>query len=405
VLTRKLFLRIVLAGVAISAALGVFAIFVQSSLSGQLVGSAITIVVACAFIVPVTPREAGERIDPIAILYTAYFAVAAALILALIWDFALLTSLDEAILLWVFLGIPAMLLVVAALRSRLAANPPLPASEGIAAWGAAGALGLSMFLNNAATGTLGREGVYVFGYILLAAVLVASLAATALRTPGGKLLSAPPTPLPIERRLAWVAIALALVASLASFGAIASGQGTTGDGPEWLVAMLLATIAIPIAIWNYFGLAHANIALLAIRISATVTTFIAGACATYAVRLEMGSIGAEVDFAVRATLAATIVAIASILAGLVALRIARMRAATADPVAQLEWKCPRCRTAARAAPGEHCCERCGLTTIVAFRDDRCPGCGYDLRGLPAGSCNCPECGRARQMPQRAVTTA
>jgi len=405
VLTRRIFLRAVLAGVALSAALGVFAIFAQSTLAGQLVGSAVTIVVACAFIVPVTPREAGERVDPIAMLYIAYFVVAAVLILALTWDFALLSSLDEAILLWVLLGIPAMLLVVAALRSRLAANPPLPASEGIAAWGAAGALGVSMFLNATATGALDREGVYAFGYILLAAVLAASLAATALRAPARNPLSAPPNPLPIERRLAWMAFTLAFLASLVSYGAIASRTGFSADGSEWPVAMLLATFAIPIAIWNYFGLAHANLALLAIRITATATTFIAGACATYAAWLETGSSGASVDFAVRATLAATIVAIASILAGLVALRIARTRAATADPVAQLEWKCPRCRTAARAAPGEHCCERCGLTTIIAFRDDRCPGCGYDLRGLPAGSCNCPECGRARQMPQQAVTTA
>ena len=404
-LTRKLFLRVVLVGVALSAALGVFAIFAQSTLAGQLVGSAVTIVVACAFIVPVTPREAGERVDPIAVLYIAYFVVAAVLILALTWDFPLLRSLDEAVLLWVFLGIPAMLLVVAALRSRLAANPPLPASEGIAAWGAAGALGVSMFLNATATGALDREGVYAFGYILLAAVLAASLAATALRAPAKNPLSAPPNPLPIERRLAWMAFALALLASLVSYGAIASRAGFSGDVSEWPIALLLATFAIPIAIWNYFGLAHANLALLSIRISATATTFIAGACATYAAWLEAGSSGASVDFAVRATLAATIVAIASILAGLVALRIARTRAATADPVTQLEWKCPRCRTAARAAPGEHCCERCGLTTIIAFRDDRCPACGYDLRGLPAGSCNCPECGRARQMPQRAVTTA
>jgi len=405
VLTRKLLLRAVLAGVALSAALGVFAIFAQTALAGQLVGSAITLVLACAFIVPVTPRESGERTDPIAILYMAYFAIAAVLILAATWDLAPPGSLDEVVPLWIFLGIPAMLLVIGALRSRLRGNPPLAASEGIAAWGAAGSLGISMFLSGSSAGTLGRDGVYAFGYILLASVLVAALAATALRRPAPHALAGPPPALPLERRLAWAAFALVLLATLVSYGQLASRGASSRPETLWPIATLFATIAIPIAIWNYFGLAHQNLALRAMRITAAATTFVAGACATYALWLDGDSDGRGPSFSGQVALAATIVAIASTLAGLVALRIARMHAASADPIAHLEWKCPRCRTPASAAPGEHCCERCGLTTILAFRDDRCPGCGYDLRAQPPDSPQCPECGRDRQMPRQALTTA
>jgi hypothetical protein len=404
-LTRRLLLRVVLASVALSAALGVYAIFAQSTLAGQLVGSAFVIVGASALIVPVTPRDPGERLEPIAVLHIAYFVIAAGLVLTGIWNGARTGWLGEAILLWLFIGIPAILLVNGALRSRRRSNPRLTVTEDIAAWGAAGTLCLVMFIGTAAKTLLGDEGVYAFGFILLAAVLVASLAATALRAPARHALAGTPDPLPFERRIAWLGIGLAVLGALISFGAIAADRGLSSSNSIWPVAMLLASFAVPIGIWNYFGLAHANLALLAIRISATATTFIAGACASYAAWLEMGSSGASVDFAVLAALAATIVATASILAGLVALRIARMPTATADPIRQLDWKCPRCKTPASGAPGELRCQRCGLTAIIEFRDDLCPGCGYDLHALRDASANCPECGRERQVPNAALTKA
>jgi predicted amidophosphoribosyltransferase len=46
--------------------------------------------------------------------------------------------------------------------------------------------------------------------------------------------------------------------------------------------------------------------------------------------------------------------------------------------------------------GESVCKGCSLVIRLDFRDDLCPGCGYDMRGTPATTC--AECGRARQMP-------
>lgn len=403
-MTRSLLLRVLLLAVAGSALLGVVAIFAQSALSGQLVGSAITCAFACALIVPVTPREPGDRVDSIAVIYMSYIGVSAALVLLLIWNSTLFGSLDSIVALWFFVGVPAMLLVVGALRSRLAAKPPLRASEDIAAWGVAGTLGFTMVLHAAAPGTLSSEGEIAFGYILIAAVLVASLAATALRPRAKHPLSGTPDPPPIERRLAWLAFALTLLAAIASFTAIESGAGLSRGGSPWLTAMLLATFAVPIAIWNYFGLAHADLKLFAMRVTATATTFVAGGCATYAGWLDYGSTGAEIDLAVRAALAAMIVAIASTLAGLVTLRMARMRAALAGPITFIDWKCPRCKTPAGGPPGELRCQRCGLTAIIGFRDDLCPDCGYDLHAMRDASKNCPECGRERQMPAVAGST-
>jgi hypothetical protein len=144
-----------------------------------------------------------------------------------------------------------------------------------------------------------------------------------------------------------------------------------------------------------------------LRHAAVATTIALGVVWTYAVaRQNSAELGAFRPFdrlLVEVSLALFIVDVAALASALILMRLARAPRIASDPIDSLAWTCPRCATKADIAIGEHVCTGCALAVQISFRDDRCPGCGYDLHAQPEGVANCPECGRARQMP--AIATA
>ena len=402
-LIRTAILRTVLVGVVAAAVAAVYAIFVPSTLAGQLVGSAL-VLIGGVLVLPFVPRQAGERLESFAALAIGYLVVAKILILVLIWSQSGTTLIEDVAMPWAFVGMPALLVVVAALRSRKRAAPALRLAESIAGWGAAASLVGTTALLSSAPGALGREGTYGFGYALLVATVLGALCAVAIREPARSALAGPPDAQPWERSLGIAGIALAAAAAIASYPAIAMSRAANELVSAWAVVSLLAALSASIAAWSYFGLAPANLAMRVLRTLATLATLLAGICSTYAVWLSTNLGPGPDEFAFRTSIAAGIVAAASCIAALVAMRMSRVGSSASEPIRRIDWKCPRCRAATELEPGEHCCRRCGLTTIIAFRDDRCPGCDYDLHAQDAGAAHCPECGRARQMPPAAAVT-
>ena len=55
------------------------------------------------------------------------------------------------------------------------------------------------------------------------------------------------------------------------------------------------------------------------------------------------------------------------------------------------WRCPGCGYDTRGLPEDHLCPECGHTPRDSSESGVCSECGYDLRGLPPGN-PCPECG-------------
>jgi hypothetical protein len=191
---------------------------------------------------------------------------------------------------------------------------------------------------------------------------------------------------------AWLAVAL--------IGIDPFLMGMQRDPPAWLVSGATGsfTLALSVALWCLLGLAPLTGSAAYLRHAATICTAVMGGLITGLIN-EAVATGRDDSMLWRVAYALAILDVCTLRAAGVLIRMGRVRrlsGAEVPPVTVANLKCPRCQHAHVATMGESVCKGCSLVIRLDFRDDLCPGCGYDMRGTPATTC--AECGRARQMP-------
>ena len=416
-MTRRLLFRILLIALAMSAVLGVTAIFADSSVNWRLLGTAVTAALTALLMVPFTPGESTGRLDILNRAVLGYLAGSFAVTAAAIWNLSLLPGVpvEWPIFAWFWVGVPALLVAVPALRSRRNADRALARAEVIAMWGALASIATPMLaLLALPMRTAGLETQLILGYIVLGGVVLAATSAIGLRAASTDRFAPLAAATAVDRiagRSGLVAsagwVVLASIATIDQHVARAAGGMPEPTSIMWAYATAAATIGLACGIGSALGLSRVRSPLRFLRHAAVATTIALGVVWTYAVArqnsAELGAFRPLDRLLVQVSLALFIVDVAALASALILMRLARAPRIASDPIDSLAWTCPRCATKADIAIGEHVCTGCALAVQISFRDDRCPGCGYDLHAQPEGVANCPECGRARQMP--AVATA
>lgn len=406
-------LKVVLVALAAAVVLAITGIFGESEQIWRFLSTAVALGIASALSIPFMPGERSGRSTTFGRFCVGYLAIGTSAFIAMLWlergTLQLPVDLEQAFFAWLYLGLPALLAAVPALRRRSLDDRSLELAERLSIGGS---------ILAASVGTIGvlvsRPGFFTnwpieVGFVLLAASIASSSAAVGLRRPSEVRFGAAPDATSLDRRLAPIGIGSAALYALASVVAILLGRGRTfGATPDpnldlaWAVACVPLAPMTSIATWNLTGLARIESPLRYTRHLATASSAACGIVVAVD-RLDR-ALGSGIEpilgrsFAGQLTATFAIVAGASLLAALVLMRMHRARPIAADPIRSLDWRCPRCERRAEIALGEHSCAGCGLAVLIDVRDDRCPKCGYDLRGLPSGSCPCPECGRSRQTP-------
>ena len=412
-LTRSLMLRVLLVALAAAVVLAIAGIFGSSDEIWRFLSTSLALGIAAALSMPFMPGERSGRFTTFGRFAVGYLAIGASAFIAMLWldgrPIQLPLDLEQAFFTWLWLGLPALLAAVPALRRRSLDDRSLELAERLSIGGS---------ILAAAVGTIGAlvsSPVFFtnwsleIGFVLLAASIASSSAAVGLRRPSQVRFGAAPDAAGLDRRLAPIGIGSAALYALASTMAILLGRGRTfGATPDpnlelaWAIACVPLAPMASIAVWNLTGLATIESPLRYTRHLATASSAACGIVVAVD-RLDR-TFGSEIEpilgrsFAGQLTATFAIVAGASLLAALVLMRMHRARPIASEPIRSLDWRCPRCERRSEIALGEHSCAGCGLAVLIDVRDDRCPKCGYDLRGLPPGSCHCPECGRARQTP-------
>jgi hypothetical protein len=405
-IARSLLLKVMLSALALAAACGVAALFMgDSAEAGRLAGSAIVIVVACAALLKVGQADAGRGASPLHVVFTSYIGLSVLLALFLIWAANLsMQRLDRFTMGWYGMGFASLAVAwVPLMRRTQRMDDSLRLAERIALWGAAITFVIGLVLDVAINGALGgfrQVFPWVVALIGDAGALVAGCCAIALRMPNhGTSASSS------ERMLGITGIAAMFLSACAWLAVALIGidpflMGIQRDPPAWLVSGATGsfTLALSVALWCLLGLAPLTGSAAYLRHAATICTAVMGGLITGLIN-EAVATGRDDSMLWRVAYALAILDVCTLLAAGVLIRMGRVRrlsGAEVPPVTVANLKCPRCQHAHMATMGESVCKGCSLVIRLDFRDDLCPGCGYDMRGTPATTC--AECGRARQMP-------
>lgn len=405
-LTRGLLLKVMLSALAVAAACGVAALFLADTAeAARLAGSAIVIVLACAALLKVGEADAGRGASPLHVVFISYVGLSVLLALFLIWaGNSTSPRFTRFAMGWYGMGIASLAVAWVPLTRRTRRmDDSMRIAERIALWGAAVTFVIGLVLDVAINGAMGGNR-QLFPYVVVligdASALVAGCCAVALRSQGrGGAASAS------ERVLGTVGL---VATGLSALGWIAVAMlaidpftmNIQGVPPAWLVSGATGcfTVGLSIALWCLLGLAPLTGTAAYLRHTATICTAVMGALITGLIN-EAVDTGRDDSMLWRVTYALLILDVCTLLAAGVLLRMGRVRrmsGADVPAVTGASLKCPRCHHAHPATIGESVCKGCSLVIRLDFRDDLCPGCGYDMRGTPATTC--AECGRARQMP-------
>jgi hypothetical protein len=401
---RQLALRLMLATLGIAALLAIYAIFDGSQTTWNIVGTSFVLALTIGLMLPCIPRESIARSDLFDRAMIGHLALGGALSIAAIWTQwgGASSTVERLFVLWLFFENPAVIVAVPALRHRRNEDRSLARAETIAFVGAGLSVAVAMASACISTGPL-DESAFAAGYSILGGTVVAALSAIGLRAPSSDRFTPPPPPARTDRALGALGLIGAVVATAFALVAVVEDASTTramgGVDRFWYASLACASLAVPAAVACVLGLSRARGWMRMIHYVALGATAILGAINAYeATHMLAVGRGWNDPFLERLNLALVVAATASFLASLIVIRINRGHRIASDSIELLAWTCPRCATRSRIAPGEHCCGVCGLAATITLRDDRCPACGYDLRAQPPGVRECPECGRARQMP-------
>lgn len=404
--TRGLLLKVMLSALALAAACGVAALFLTNTAeAGRLAGSAIVIVLACAALLKVGQADAGRGASPLHLVFSSYVGASVLLALFLIWAGNWSSQRVERFAMgWYAMGVASLVVAWVPLTRRTRRmDDSLRIAERIALWGAAITFVVGLALAAAINGAMGGNR-QVFPYVLVligdGSALVAGCCAVALRSQGRSGVASIS-----ERALGSVGLGATALSAIAWTAVALIGidpfiMGVQAVPPAWLVSGATGsfTVALSIALWCVLGLAPLTGAAGYLRHTATICTAVMGALITSQINETLVT-GRDDSMLWRVAYALLILDVCTLLAAGVLLRMGRVRrmsGAAVPPVTGASLKCPRCQHAHAATIGDSACKGCGLVIRLDFRDDLCPGCGYDMRGTPAATC--AECGRTRQMP-------
>ncbi|MFM7050895.1 MAG: zinc ribbon domain-containing protein [Planctomycetota bacterium] len=401
---RAIVLRSLLGALTAAALSGIFAVFADSSVGGRLAGTSVVLAFACLALLSVVPRDADDRIDLLRGCVLGFVGVAATLTIAWIWTAgAKAEFIGETTFVWYFTGGPALIAAMPALRMRRDPDRSLAIAERVLIGGCFAALALSLLFLLAKRlqgATFYSPTPIASGLVLVGAAICAGSAATGLRKPVS---ARRPKYAPPERTgaaFAWTGILAAAVSAGALLIEIWSQDSAGPEGGLLTLGIAAATVAAPLAAWNALQLVPVEMPLALLRPATVGALFVSGVLSTI-LSGDWSAAGPDTrDLLGRSLVASVILTATTLIGAAVAFRLRRIAPISAAPIDTLEWTCPRCRTKAEIDldRGGCTCTGCGLSVIVSLRDDRCPACSYDLHAMPEGQTNCPECGRARQVP-------
>ena len=404
---RSLLVRALLAALSACAVAGVAAVFAQNSNFAERVALTSGVVVAaCAALLPVATPAHAARVAALHLVITAWITVAVALFTLMIWSgrsswlWANL-QLDVLPFAWVGYGTGSLIVARAPLQRRVRRpGEPWRPSERVQVAGAALAMVVGTMLQLRLAGSGAAQVAPAHFLLTLAATIATSCCAASLGATTKHF-----RPGPLERVIAIAGIALTLLSAgiwmhLTHETLVIAGPGASTK--PWIREVALGTalssLACAAALWCVLRPLHlpGPAGLLApgiVALTLSLGTLLTMAPLGWMQAILPNETGERVIMAVAILEAAMLLA-----AGLVwrARHAAPAGVVGTEPIASMRLDCPRCGVTRDATRGESACRHCGLAVLIDFRDDRCPACGYDLQGRPAGSC--PECGRARQMP-------
>jgi hypothetical protein len=402
-LARSVLVKVMLGALAVSAAAGVALVFVPGlPQMGRVAGSGAILLVACGMLLFNGEPGPDDRMTVLQRTWASWVGVGAAGALALTWLNAGSGHwLAVSWWAWILYGLGAFAAMRPALRSiSLAGARPYRTGENILFLG--GVLAFAVGFAGAASLGWDERGM-VIPWTVLAILANAAVAAGGARALGQ---GAGQERMPrMDRQLALACAAASAVSAALWIALVADmwrpllqGTGGIADPGQPLLpcAIAAATAAVSLALWCAMrALRLAGWASMLPALASAVTAA-AGTLITVASLEGFAWIRGSDAFA-RTVGALAIVDAAALVAIAVAARAARATRGSGDfarPIASMRARCARCAASMELAPGENACRTCGLVTVIGFRDDRCPACGYDLRA--SGQPSCAECGRARQ---------
>ena len=414
-MTRQLFLRLMLVALATSAFMAIVSIYADSKDSWRIMASTILAAVTCGLMIPVAPREGTSGMDLLQRTVFGYLVIAFAVGMVMTWDLASARKGESFFWIWMMVGVPSLTIAVMALRNRRREDRSLALAERVAITGAYATMAITTVVDLIGFSPYaGVEESLLVGFSCVGGTVVASCSAIGRRGLSMQRLTPLPSPAQSDRALGsvgiWTGIAWTVLSIISVFERAASWSAgmPTSQSQVLPIAVLCITVALPCAIWCGLGISRVTGFARYLRHSSAASALALGVVLSY-VSMATAWFGETFrgDTVGRLIGALIVVGISSLLAALVTMRLSMGRRIAAEPIESLDWTCPRCATRSTIGTGEHSCAGCGLAVQIAFRDDRCPACAYDLRGQPAGAPTCPECGRARQMPasQLTVTSA
>lgn len=373
---RKLFLRILLASLALSAAAGVLAALTQGGLViVRVIGTALSTAVACGLLIGASLLAERERSRAAGLLGMLAVGSEYILMLLIIWEapqalFGWAIE-DEIGLSMAVLG-PAAVLCMVGLTTRASGAAPFGLTILGAALTSASLFLLAIWLPvpwQYETKLAGSGG-SILPYGLLVGLCLLS-----------------------TRGLHAFGRGLGVLAAAIAWAMIVAGiwTGVESDLGTVLVTALTAVAA---------ALAMANVLLLCaltprqrwLRTGTIVAAFATASVITWLV-VEDRYFDVPPGFhaAGRLTAAGSILTGCGALA-IIVLALLNRRFVPRSPAAELgeiALTCPRCGLAQRLPPGRASCRRCGLGIHLTIEEPRCPCCDYRLYGQVR---RCPECG-------------
>ncbi|NBX25783.1 MAG: hypothetical protein EBQ99_07005 [Planctomycetes bacterium] len=410
-LARRLLVRLTLGALAAAAISGVAVLFAPGwAVSGRLAVSAASTVVACALLMAFSGHEEGGRSTPVQLAWATWVTGLLVIFLAFLWFEARLPGGDRGALLWAWsvYGLGAFVVAFPALRER-----GRPAAHTWQWFEVLSVIGAGSAFITGSVFMLVRPWTdmsFLGGMLALTLAMglgLAAICAVSLRT-------GPSAPVvgPRDRMWARVGVAMALATTAAWIILLLLTQGSILLDPTVRVrepspdfaagATVGLAVTLAITLWSVLHpMRLQSWGALLPHASGGLTLLLGAMIAAIQCKrfdLALDGWGPRAYFG-RAVYAVLLLDICTLLTIPIAIRMARSMRGSRDfvrPVHELRSRCPRCRTTATLQPGFNACMECGLVTLLDFRDDRCPGCDYDLRGAHLRTC--PECGRERQMP-------
>lgn len=405
---RQIFLRAMLVILGIAAVLGIYAVLTGSDISWRIVGSAVTLAMQFGFMLPFLPADARGRTDLLQRAVIGHLSLGGALIIATIWlhdQPSVGRTFSESMMLWIFLGNPALLVAMPALRHRRGGDRALARAEIVAIVGSAISFGTALAALLLPVGVRLDES-FALGFVLLGGAALTAMCAIGIRAPSTDRFAPLPSPTLFDRSIASAGALAAAGATICGLLGVLQGilAAPIGFAPPptpsgfWTASTVLASAAVPCGTACVLGLSRVQGASRWIgRIAILCTVCLGALIAFMAIESHRDRDPWGDVFLARLNGALAIASGAAIFASLIVMRVQRGRRFEDDPIDRISWACPRCATKSQIEPGHHTCSSCGLSVSIALRDDRCPKCGYDLHGQPLDARNCPECGRERQI--------